>query len=368
MKDHLVILGSHPRTRTEVNFDDPNIDIWAFNEVLVHPGFCKRADAIFQMHPRTIWNNPMNAADGEAAREWLKTQDVCDVWMVDDFTDEIPRCKVYPFDEIVATLLPNWTLDSAKKRKAFFGSSVAYSTALGIYLGYKTIEWYGIELEQEDEYRFQVPSAMFWAGIAIGRGVNFITHTFLFDKPLYGIESFVTIDKQGFLDNIATLKPKIEAAKKAYDEATRLTSEAFEKFKNNQSLKNDVERLAIDQGMKAQAHGILDGARQENQRYVKLAEAMQHASGSYVFSRHQFARDGNAIVKKRDETILQWSQLSGTCKTLLNQIGPTFNSERRKLIKELQKALNEYIRLAAIVGLYTGGAQADYELREKIPE
>lgn len=368
MNDHLVVLGSHPRTRSDAPFDDPTVDIWAFNEVLVHRGFCKRADAIFQMHSRAIWNNPLNAQDGEAARNWLKTQNEVDIWMIDDFSDEVPRCKKYPFDEIVETLLPNWTLDSAKNRKAYFGSSVAYATALGIYLGYKTIEWYGVELEQEDEYRFQTPSAAFWAGIAIGRGVNFVSHCFMFDKPLYGIESFVTLDKQGFIDNMATLDPKIKEAQKEFDEAKIKAIEAFDKFKDNHSMQADVEKLWIDLGMKGQAFGLLDGARQENERYVHLAEAMQQASGSYVFSRHQFSRDGNAIIKKREETVLQWSQVGGECKSLLGQIEEKFDSRRRKMLKDLRKALDEYVRLSTVVGLYSGGAQADYELREKIPE
>lgn len=368
MNDHLVVLGSHPRTRADAPFDNPNVDIWAFNEVLVHKGFCKRANAIFQMHPRSVWNNPLNAQDGEKARQWLKTQTEVDVWMIDDYSDEVPKCKVYPFDEIVATLLPNWTLDSATCRKAYFGSSVAYATALGIYLGYKTIEWYGIELEVDDEYRFQVPSAAFWAGVAIGRGVNFISHTWMFDKPLYGVESFITIDKQGFIDNVNNLKPKIEAAQKEYDEATDKVNEAFKKFETDHTAKDDLERLAIEQGMKGQAFGMLDGARQENERYIHLAEAMTHASGSYVFSRHTFSRDGNAVIKKRDETILEWSQVGGECKSLLEQIKPDNDDDRKRLLEQLRKAIDKYTRLSTIVGLYTGGAQADYELREKIPE
>jgi len=362
---NLVILGSHPRTRSDVDFNDPNLEIWAFNEVLVHEGFCKRADAIFQMHPKAIWNSPLNSSDLDAA-DWLKAGNTPTIWMLEEFP-EVPKCKKYPFDEIRESLLKNFTVDSAKNRKDFYGSSVAYSTALGIYLGYKKIDWYGVELEQEAEYRYQVPSACFWAGIAIGRGVDFTAHTYMFDKPLYGIESFVTIDKKCFSDNIAALGPQCDEAQKAYEEAKAKALEAFERYKTIDSAQADVEKTAIDQATKSQAFGLLDGARQENERYLHLAMAMEQASGAYVFSRHQFERDSNAILKKREETILDWSQAGGMCRSLLTQIGPKYDANRRKLIKALRRAIDEYTRLSTIVGMFSGGAQADHELREKIP-
>lgn len=362
---NLVILGSHPRTRSDVNFDDPNLEIWAFNEVLVHEGFCKRADAIFQMHPKAVWNNPLNSSDLKAA-DWLKSGKTPIIWMLEQYP-EVPMSKKYPFDEIRETLLPTWTLDSAKNRKDFYGSSVAYSTALGIYLGYKKIDWYGIELEQEAEYRYQVPSACFWAGVAIGRGVDFTAHTYMFDKPLYGIESFVTIDKKCFQDNIDALKPQCDVAQKEYEDSKTTAIAAFDKYRTIDSVRDDVERLALEQSKKAQAFGMLDGARQENERYLHRAMAMENASGAYVFSRHEFERDSNAILKKREETVLEWSQCGGVCKSLLTQIGPKYDSNRRKLIKQLRAAIDEYIRLSTIVGMFSGGAQTDRDLREKIP-
>jgi hypothetical protein len=362
---NLVVLGSHPRTRSDVDFADPNLDIWAFNEVLVHPGFCKRADAIFQMHPKAIWNNPLNMYDKDHA-EWLRTQTAVTIYMVEKYP-EVPMSVAYPFKEIRESLLSNFHLDSAKNRVDFYGSTVAYSTALGIYLGYKKIDWYGIELEQESEYLFQAPSAAFWAGLAIGRGVEFTAHTHLFDRPLYGIESFVTVDKQTFIDNISRLKPMCDAAQKEYMAARDKALEAFDKLKDNNEVKAEVEKLSIEEASKAQAFGLLDGALQENERYWKRAEAMQAASGNYVFSRHQFETDSNAIMKKRDETILIWSQAGGVCQSLLGQLEPKFDSHRRKILKQLRVAIDEYIKLSTAVGMYSGGSQEDRRLRELIP-
>jgi hypothetical protein len=364
---NLVILGSHPRTRSDVDFNDPNLEIWAFNEVLVHEGFCKRADAIFQMHPKSVWNNPQNPGDKDNAA-WLKGEKgkTPKIWMLEKYP-EVPMSEKYPFDEIREKLLKNFIVDSEMGRKDFYGSSVAYSTALGIYLGYKKIDWYGVELEQEGEYKFQVPSAMFWAGIAIGMGIEFTAHTHLFDKPLYGIESFVTIDKQCFLDRMNDLTPRIEAAREEWEKAKADTNAAFDRFKETQSAKDDFEKAAMAQSEKGQAFGYLDGAKQENERYYHLAEAMENASGSYVFSRHQFERDGNAVMMEREKKILDWSAAGGMCQSLTEQIEPKYDGHRRRMMVELRKAVDEYLRLSVVVGLLSGGAREDYEIRERIP-
>jgi hypothetical protein len=361
----LVILGSHPRTRTDVDFDNPNIDIWAFNEVLVHPGFCKRADAIFQMHPKAIWNNPLNMYDKDNAN-WLKTQTQAIVYMV-EYYPEVPKCVAYPFKEIRDALLPNFTVASEKGRKDYFGSSVAYSTALGIYLGYKKIDWYGIELEQESEYLFQAPSAAFWAGIAIGRGIDFTAHSHLFDRPLYGIESFITIDKKCFQDNIDRLKPKVEEALTNYNDLKAKFQDLYKRFEDSNSVKEEVEKTAVELSKCAQEHGFVEGAKQENERYLHRAAAMEEASGSYVFSRHQFETDSNAIIKAREQAILEWSHSGGVCRSLLEQVGEKFDSHRRKTLKDLREAVDEYIKLSNKVGMFSGGAQEDRHLRELIP-
>jgi hypothetical protein len=65
----VAIVGSHPRTRQEFDFNRKYCDIWAFNEA-VSQGWCTKADAVFQMHAPVIWKNPGNRNDPKHF-EWL---------------------------------------------------------------------------------------------------------------------------------------------------------------------------------------------------------------------------------------------------------------------------------------------------------
>ena len=73
MNKRLAIVGAHPRTRDDVDWDDKTLDIWAFNEALsVAPEkrWIKRCDLIFQLHLPAIWRNPLNRND-PAHLNWL---------------------------------------------------------------------------------------------------------------------------------------------------------------------------------------------------------------------------------------------------------------------------------------------------------
>lgn len=366
-KKKLAIVGAHPRTRDDAPWDDKDFDIWAFNEALSIQSdkrWIKRADVILQMHLPAIWRNPLNRNDPRHL-EWLKSNTEVPVYMFEKYED-VPMAVEYPFDGIREMLLGSLTVDSEKGRKDFFTSTIAYSTALGLYLGYEEIHWYGIELEVQAEYQFQRDSACFWAGICVGRGVKFVAHSQIFDMPLYGKESFVTIDKQKFLDRAAALEPPIKAAIEIYNEKKRLKEEAFKKLTNNNAdhIKAEYKQAVNDQAEAAQNYGLVDGARQENMRYHSRAMAMLEASGSYVFSRHEFERDANTIKNNRNQLQVEWAQVAGMCEQSLASLENKFDSRRRKTLDELKVQADKYVELTGKMGLYTGGAEEDLKLRE----
>jgi hypothetical protein len=90
----------------------------------------------------------------------------------------------YPLDEIIA----HFNTD-------YFGSTVDYALALAIYRGYETINLYGVNLANPGEYAYQKPSAEFWIGMAMGRGIKVAIHgqySSLLktrDSKLYGYET-----------------------------------------------------------------------------------------------------------------------------------------------------------------------------------
>jgi redox-sensitive bicupin YhaK (pirin superfamily) len=64
---------------------------------------------------------------------------------------------------------------------------------------------------------------------------------------------------------------------------------------------------------------------------------MLEASGSYVFSRHEFERDANSIKQKLNEVKMQFASVSGQCNQLLVGLENKFDKRRRLQLEELKK-------------------------------
>ena len=71
-------------------------------------------------------------------------------------------CSRYPIEEILSEF-----------KTDYFTSGLDYAIALAIYEGYENIDLWGVCLKEGDEYAYQKPSAMFWLGVALGRGMTF---------------------------------------------------------------------------------------------------------------------------------------------------------------------------------------------------
>jgi hypothetical protein len=366
VRSKLAIVGCAQRTRDDVDYDDPNLDIWVFNESVSKP-WCKRADGVFQMHLPAGWKTEINRADPHHG-EWLMSGNTPTIFMLEQYP-EVPKCEKYPFQEVVDALLPNFTVDSERARKDFFTSTISYAYALGIYKGYKHIETFGVELADEEEYRNQQPAAMFWNGIAIGRGITWISHSRMFDVPLYPIETFVGLDKKVFLDQMEHLKPEIERLKQEYIQVKAEADKIFANFELTGNQKEDLEKMCWKQSEMGQKFGILDGSHQECDRYFNRADAMEKATGAYVFSKHEFSRDQSAIFQQRENTILKLTEAAQKCQAIITGIEPKkFDSYRRRSFKELREAIDYYVKCAVMVGMYTGAINMDEKFKVQLEE
>ena len=366
MKNKLAIIGCATQTRDDVDYNDPDLDIWVFNESCSKT-WCKRADAVIQMHQDTIWKNPMNRGDKEHGA-WLMSGDTPPIYMLEKYP-EVPNAIKYPKDEIVETLIPSLTVDSERGRKDFFTSTIAYAQALGIYLGYKEIHTYGIELADEDEYREQQPAAMFWVGVAVGRGVKWVSHSNMFDAPLYPTETFIGLDKKVFSDKILELEPHILKAREDYDVAKKEAEEAIKRYRDTGGGLDEMMKAIWHQAEVGQSFGVLDGAKQENERYLERSKAMEKMTGTYVFSKHEFNRDQAAIGVRREGEIVELNNAAAECQKTINRIEPKkFDSYRRRLFQTLNEQLDTYIRRAVIVGMYTGAINEDERFMDLIKE
>lgn len=173
--------------------------------------WCKRADAVFEMHPAGEYTNPM-VERSEYWNEFLQKQTAAVVYM-QTADPRIPAAKAFPFDSVVNKYLKKFL--RADQINKYFTSSPCYAIALACYFGYDRIELYGIEMETNSEYIYQRDGVGLWVGIALGLGIEVILprNTTMFAAPLYGYDDDHTqITREDFEDNANALE-------RAYDES-----------------------------------------------------------------------------------------------------------------------------------------------------
>lgn len=356
MNTTVAIVGSHPRTRAEFDFDRTDCDIWLFNEAISNPAneWAKRADAVFQMHEETIWRNPANRNDPKHY-EWLSTQRSVEVYM-QDFYKDVPRSVRYPLDEIVERF-----------KIKYFTSSVAYALALACYFGYKRIELYGVEMETNTEYIYQRDGVTLWIGVAKGLGIDVDAHISMFDQPLYGYEGEVVFKYGQFVERIAELEPQVEELGNAYKASVANIRKALQAFVQNGSAVNESNLFEMvgKQRELGEKLGKLDGAKQENQKYKKKADVMREASGGeFLFSRQEFESSAKSLTDESQKANIEFVS-AGTTLDLIHknlQRAAKDSPKRKKLVEAYERQLQAYLSLANKVAVFTGAANENYRI------
>ena len=183
----VAIVGSHPATKHYAPFNDPEYDIWVFNEA-ANIEWCKRANGVFQMHDPSVYRSEFNRTD-KKHWEWLQQEhDDMRIWM-QEIDPDVPNSMEYPWKNVVKKLLPGFKWANGQQIE-YGTSTVAYSIALAVWLEYDQIDLYGIDMESNTEYIYQRDCVAFWTGLALGRGIKVVQHSGagLYDVPLYGYD------------------------------------------------------------------------------------------------------------------------------------------------------------------------------------
>lgn len=350
MKDTVVILGSHPRTRAEFDFTRTDCDLWVFNEALSNGTF-PRAEAVFQMHEEAIWRNPLNRNDPKHY-DWLKAHKTATVYMQDEYAD-IPMSCRYPLEEI-----------AARFQIRYFTSSVAYAIALACYMDYKRIEIYGVEMETNTEYQYQRDGVTLWVGVALGLGIEVDAHMTIFDQPLYGYEGEVVMKYETITDRIAELAPMVEEARAAYMAAVKNVQSAITAFANDASKENEDSLFAT---VAKQVHlgerlGHLSGAKQANEFYQKKADTMREASGEFLFSRQEFESAAARLKDKTEEVKTRFTSLGTTLGHIHDSLkhAAKRSPKHKKLLETFVAHIQTYLKTNEELAGTQGAAQENF--------
>lgn len=360
MKDTLVIVGSHPRTRGQFDFDRTDCDIWLFNEAVSNKDntWAKRADAIFQMHVPAIWRNPQNRNDpGHYA--WLQSQtEVPNIYMQDEY-EEVPNSVRYPLAEILRMV--------HDRKDHFLTSSVPQAMALAAYLKqWKRVEIYGVAMETQTEWQFQREGVAYWRGYLEGQGVDVYFADPTFEAPLYGYEGEVSIKYERFQERIEQLAPEIQKQTAEYMAASVAVDKNLTIFcenggeKNAQVLMQSVGRLRD----LAESLGVLDGARQENERYKGKADEMRKASeGEFIFSRQEFESAAKNLQDRAGRAVTEMTVAATQLSNIHNMVsGAAKGSPKRlKITENYRHMMRQMINAINQAAVYKGASQENFE-------
>jgi hypothetical protein len=356
MKNTLCIVGAHPKTLSKFDSQRTDCDVWVFNEAVSgRLQWAQCATAVFQMHERAIWSNPKNRNDpGHYA--WLKSQTAIPVYMQDKF-EEVPGSERYPLEEIIERF-----------KIRYFTSSVSYALALAAYLGtYTRVEIYGVEMETNTEYQYQRDGVTLWIGVLLGLGVDVYAPLGIFDQPLYGYEGEVSIPYETFEKRIDELAPHIEISNNQYAQAAQKTLGAVEAFLTEDSTSQITEALQAQFNL-SQKLGLLVGAKSENLRYKKKADAMNAEAGKFLFSRQEFESSAKKLADQAAEKQVDVNAIRGKGEMIHEQIknAAKGSPKRKKLLEQYKDLMREYLQGHNTCMIYTGGAKENYAYMERL--
>lgn len=289
----VAIVGTHPTTRDEAPFDNPDVDIWGFNNQMVQ-GWCRRATAIFDIHhPADIHRRRL---EHPAFGDWLSKQKEITVYTPSPIED-CPRNEVYPLDEVCADLFPNFKRGDEVNK--YFTSGPCYALALAIHKGYERIEMYGIEMESNSEYVYQRDGIGLFFGIALGRGIEVFLprKSMMFFSPLYGYDDSSTrLDREAFETRASELQIAMEQTFSLYNSTKG-------------ELANVVNR--IDQAKRA---GLpMDEIQKFGEEYERAQNAYEQAIANHAFVNGQYldCRAWQARIEKLMEFNGKAQELQG---------------------------------------------------------
>lgn len=145
----LAICGT-AETLKDAPFDDDTYDIWACATCIGHPPF-KRADAIFEIHPRERWQQRTDQLNKFGATVYMP-----------EVYPEIPKSKRYPIEDVLK-MFP----------RRYFTNTVSYMLALAMLLDeYSVIGIYGVHFATNMEYAYERPNLEYYIGRAEGMGIQ----------------------------------------------------------------------------------------------------------------------------------------------------------------------------------------------------
>jgi len=151
--EKVAICGFSPSSRDLAPFQDKDWEIWGCNNLYRH---VPRLNVLFEIHSRKHWGEHFGNPDGKAHVEWQKKCNI-PVYHAEKY-DDIPTSIAYPWD-IIIKHFPHGD---------YLTNAISAMIALAIYMDYKKIGIWGVDMAHHTEFGDQKPSVEYFLGIAAG--------------------------------------------------------------------------------------------------------------------------------------------------------------------------------------------------------
>lgn len=241
-----------------------DIEVWGLNEFAPE---LPRLDRWFQIHDRQrVTKN--NEKDPKHLKKLKSSK--CSVYMQEKFED-IPNSVKYPLEEM------------QKKYGNMFASTFDYMMALAIEEGYEDIRLYGIDMAIHGEYAHQRPTALFWIGIARGKGIDVWVHpdSGIVVNKLYG---FDVHDVQAETEALIQEVHKIRAYQLSIVEEFNYTKgmlQAVENIEVNKDMDIEDAKKTLSRALL----GLKEEAAKADKKKGDLIIALSIINGSRVITK-----------------------------------------------------------------------------------
>jgi hypothetical protein len=151
-RDRVCVLG-FTATKELAPFGDTSVEMWGCNELYAH---VPRLDVLFELHSRKEWGEDCGSNYKMEHIKKLRELPI-PIYMAEKYPD-IPNSFAYPWEGIF----------NAFYKGRYLTNTIAEMIALAIFMEYKEIGVYGIEMAHHTEFPTQRPSVEYWLGIAEG--------------------------------------------------------------------------------------------------------------------------------------------------------------------------------------------------------
>lgn len=147
-------------------YDDESFDIWGINELYLQ-AVNRRFTHWFEIHdPKSPSKNV------EKHQNWLRNCKI-PLYMQQHF-EEYPMSIPYPRDKVKAMVNENFILEGCGSKYTDFSNQITWMIFFAIYIGYKEIHVYGVDMAQQSEHSWQRSSCQFALGLAAGKGIKIL--------------------------------------------------------------------------------------------------------------------------------------------------------------------------------------------------